>query len=175
MLSPTPRWGGDFVYAVSIQIPLTRDQYALIDDEDYEQLSQYKWTLDKNGYVVRKSGGRKNPKKVMLHRFIMNAPPGFDVDHIDHDLLNNCRANLRICTRSQNNANRLPLSGSTSQYKGVSWNSQRRYWSVYHTAYGQRRWLGSFDNEVEAAITYDNAAYAAFGEFAYLNFPERFT
>lgn len=156
------------------EIPLTKGHVALIDDDDYERVSQYKWTFDNNGYAVRKAGGHKNPKKIMLHRFILDAPAGFDVDHIDHDLLNNVRSNLRVCNRSQNNANRLSLAGSTSQYKGVSWNSKREYWQVYQTAYGKRRWLGHFQNEVEAALAYDDAAFAAFGDFARLNFPGRY-
>ena len=155
------------------EVPLTRGQFALVDDQDYERVSQYKWTLDKNGYAVRKAGGRKNPKKIMLHRFIMDAPTGYDVDHVDHDLLNNTRRNLRICTRSQNNANRISLPGSSSQYKGVSWNASRGLWQVFQTAYGKRRWLGTFDDERRAAMAYDDAAYAAFGDFAYLNFPKR--
>jgi hypothetical protein len=156
------------------EIPLTKGRVALIDDEDYERVSQYKWSFDNNGYAVRKSGGSKNPKKVMLHRFILDAPTGFDVDHANHDSLDNTRVNLRICNRSQNNANRISLPGSSSQYKGVSWNTERQYWKVFHAAYGVRRSLGSFHDEVEAAIAYDDAAYAAFGNFARLNFPERF-
>jgi hypothetical protein len=155
------------------QIPLTKGHFALIDDEDCERVSQYKWSFDNNGYAVRKAGGRKNPKKIMLHRFIMDAPAGFDVDHIDGDPLNNTRANLRVCNRSQNNANRISLPGSTSQYKGVSWNSKRQYWQVYQTAYGIRRWWGHFESELDAAMVYDDAAYEAFGDFARLNFPER--
>jgi len=156
------------------QIPLTKGQFALIDDEDYERVGQYKWTLDKNGYAVRKAGGRKNPKKLMLHRFILEAPAGHDVDHINRDSLDNTRANLRICTRSQNNANRISLPGSSSQYKGVSWNRNRQRWQVFQCAYGNRRYLGYFVSEAEAAIAYDDAAYESFGDFARLNFPDRY-
>lgn len=154
------------------EIPLTKGHVALIDDDDYERVSQYKWTFD-NGYAARKAGGQKNPKKIMLHRFILDAPAGYDVDHINRDVLDNTRANLRICTRSQNNANRISLPGSSSQYKGVSWNRNRQRWQVFQCAYGKRRYLGYFENEAEAAIAYDEAAYESFGDFALLNFPER--
>lgn len=154
-------------------LPLTGGLVAWVDDADYERCARWKWTLDKNGYVVRKAGGRKNPRKVMLHRFIVNAPQGYDVDHADHDLLNNTRANLRVCTRSQNSMNRGPKPGSLSRFKGVSLDRRNNAWVARITVRGRRYELGRHQSEVAAALAYDQAAYHHFGEFAYLNFPER--
>lgn len=155
------------------QIKLTSTIFAWVDDEDFDRVSRYKWTLDTNGYVVRKETlPGKVKRKVLLHRFIMNAPHGFDVDHEDHDPLNNLKSNLRICTRSQNSMNRGPKPGSSSQYKGVSFHKRDKAWRACLTVSGQRIDLGYHYTEQEAAIAYDYAAYAYFGEFAYLNFPE---
>ncbi|HXF60743.1 MAG TPA: HNH endonuclease signature motif containing protein [Caldilineaceae bacterium] len=138
---------------------------ALVDEADYERVSRYTWTLDKNGYVVRKDGKRK----LLLHRFILDAPPGYDVDHINHDRLDNRRANLRLATRSQNNANSGPRPGA-SRFKGVS--RHEGAWRAEICVNGKRRRLGRYRNEIAAAKAYDRAAWAAWGEFAYLNFPQ---
>jgi hypothetical protein len=150
------------------QIVLTKGGIALIDDEDYERVSLHKWTLDSNGYAVRKV----NRRKVLLHRFILDASPGFDVDHSNHNPLDNRRENLRICTRSQNSVNRGPKPGCTSRYKGVCWHRRSERWRAKLCVNGKFLYLGEFVDETKAAMAYDAAAYSVFGEFAYLNFPK---
>lgn len=156
------------------QVPLSQGKTALIDDEDYERVVLHKWCCDRNGYVVRKifvsRDGKKQPRKIMLHRFILNAPPGMDVDHINHDLLDNRRSNIRLATRSQNSANRPSKSGSSSRYKGVVWHERVNPWRAKIAVNGKQQHLGYFATEEEAAHAYDKAAYAAWGEFAHLNF-----
>jgi len=152
------------------QIPLTKGFYALVDDEDFERVNAYKWTLDNNGYAVRKV----NRRKVMRHRFVLDAPAGFDVDHINHDILDNRRENVRIATRSQNSVNRGPKPGSTSIYKGVFWHRRDERWQAKLGVNGKSLDLGQFADEAQAAKAYDAAAHSAFGEFAYLNFPKSF-
>lgn len=151
------------------RLPLNHGKFALVDGEDYERVSLFKWTLDNTGYVVRKQtspDGRK--QKILLHRFLTNAPSDMDVDHRDRNPLNNIRSNLRICSRSQNSMNRPAKQNSSSVYKGVTYHKRDKAWMARLSG----KCLGYFISEVEAAKTYDKAALAEFGEFAYLNFPE---
>jgi hypothetical protein len=107
-----------------------------------------------------------------MHRQIMDPPKGKIVDHIDGNQANNCRANLRICTRRENGCNRSKPVGTTSRFKGVSWHKATGKWAA--TIHFKRRafWLGYFDDEAEAARAYDAKAVELFGEFARLNFPD---
>lgn len=106
------------------KIPLTKGQVALVDDEDYEMVSRYKWytqdinkTLYAQRMIVTKGTGKR--VTMFMHRLIMNTPQGMDTDHIDRNGLNNQKSNLRICTRTQNLLNRGMLKSNTSGYKGV--------------------------------------------------------
>ena len=153
-------------------IQLTRSFVALVDDADYNRVSTHKWSATKtktNVYGIRKvrtAEGRTT--SLMLHRFIMGViDPSLDVDHEDHDGLNCQRYNLRVATRTQNNGNRRKTRGS-SQYKGVSWDAKRKLWRAWLNKH-----LGRFTDEVQAALAYDAAARAAFGEFALCNFPPK--
>ena len=154
------------------EIPLSRGRVALVSDEDYERVSAHKWSLDRNGYAVRVTGARPR-RKVMLHRFILDAPRGFDVDHINGDLLDTRRTNIRLATRAQNNANTGPRPGSTSRYKGVRLAEGGRVWLAEISVNSHKRTIGRFADETAAALAYDAAAAAAWGEFARLNFPPR--
>lgn len=148
-------------------IPLTQGKFAIVDDEDYEWLMQWKWYAHKNGNNNYMAARRKKYKAILMHRTIMDAPSDKQVDHFDHNKLNNQRTNLRLCTNSQNCQNRISQRGS-SQYKGVRWNKNR--WMARIGINGKLIYLGLFINEVKAAKAYDKAAKESFGEFAYLNF-----
>ena len=92
------------------------------------------------------------------------------VDHIDHDKLNNSIGNMRWCTRSENNRNTNKRSGTmSSTYKGVCWHANKCKWIAYINADDKRKHLGYFDNEVQAAVAYNNAAINHYVEFACLN------
>ena len=156
------------------EIPLTQGKFALVDDDDYEYLSQWKWCYD-NGYAKR---GQWNPvtKKIIqifMHRVIMNAKKGEAVDHANHNTLNNKKYNLRICTYAQNMYNSKSNKNSSSKYKGVSWNKRCKKWQVYIIYEGKRINLGYYKDEEEAARVYDKAAIELFREFALPNFPRR--
>jgi len=104
-----------------------------------------------------------------MHRQIMQAPKGTDVDHVNHDTLKNVRSNLRVCTRSQHHANRKKGLGFTSRFKGVGWASKSSKWQARIKKDGKEANLGYFDDERDAARAYNRAAREHFGEFALLN------
>ncbi len=152
-----------------IEITLTQGKIALIDDIDAELVSQYKWCANQVGkhniwyayHSFYQSGS------ILMHNLILDTVG--DVDHWDHDGLNNQRYNLRPCTRVQNNANRRKQSGTTSKYKGVSWSTRDRRWKAQTSKNNYPIGLGSFVDEDDAAIAYNIAAFDLFGEFATLN------
>ncbi len=154
-------------------IPLTQGQFAIVDADDYEELSRYKWHVNKGGrtYYAR---SQKKGKDIKMHRLIMGAPKGLFVDHINHNGLDNRKQNMRLCTRLENIRNQLPRRGGSSQYKGVGWHKKTKKFVARITYKGKRTSLGYYDDEIEAAKAYDKKAKELFGEFAYLNFPESF-
>ena len=151
-------------------IGLTKGYFATVDAADYEALSQYKWTALVTGskvYAIRAEKG----KTILMHREIMNAPDDRVVDHIDGNGTNNRRANLRVCTRAQNLYNSKPRP-SRSQYKGVRYDKRKQKWVAEITHRGKKHYLGSFNEEIQAAKAYDPQARQLFGPFAHLNFPD---
>lgn len=161
-------------------IYLGKGQYTIVDSDDIERLVTKKWWVRYNhaGYPYAKSNtstgpydehGRKRTSLAM-HRFIMNAPSGMQVDHINHNSLDNRKTNLRICTHAQNRMNSKKKSGTLSKYKGVQKNYHK--WTA-HIKHGQKQfYLGSFPTEEIAAMVYNNKAQELFGDFANLNIIE---
>ncbi|KKN71924.1 hypothetical protein LCGC14_0415700 [marine sediment metagenome] len=151
------------------QIELSNGMFTTVDAGDFKWLNQWKWSFNK-GYVI---GGHrpegKNSSPVLMHRVIMDPPNDKFVDHTNHDTLDNRRCNLRVCTKGQNQFNKLP-QGGTSRFKGVSWNEQTSKYKVQIQFQDKKYYPGYFINEIEAAITYDLWAIKLFGEFAHLNF-----
>ena len=154
------------------EIPLTQGKIALVDDADYEWLNQRKWHAANNHgwgwYAERKGACDSNGKRhtILMHRVITGAGLGQQVDHKDRDGLNNQRANLRLCTASQNHANQKRCAGCSSRFKGVTWNKREGKWRARIGVHGERIFLGRFDDEVLAALAYNKAATEHFGEFA---------
>jgi hypothetical protein len=150
------------------RIPLSRRLFALVDPEDFEELSQYKWFASGRGrhmYAVRHEKGRT----ISMHRQIMKAPRNRQVDHKDCDSLNNHRDNLCFATLRQNRANISSRRGS-SRFAGVYRHKDKRLAQIMYR--GRNCHLGLFEDEVEAAKARDRKAWELHGEFAYLNFPE---
>jgi hypothetical protein len=135
-----------------------------VDDEDYEYLSQYKWSVTSRGYACRNSMG----KLVLMHRVIM-GDSNMDIDHVDGDRLNNQKSNLRFATRSQNMANSRPHKSSSSKYKGVTWDRYGGKWKAAIMHHGKNYHIGRYSDELEAARAYNEKARELFGEYAYLN------
>lgn len=161
-------------------IPLTKGKFAVVDAQDFDWLSEFKWQAveDDNGrwYALCKiwAGGRQITRQ--MHRMILHEMnPKIYVDHRDRDGLNNRRSNLRRCTPRQNQANKVKEKNSTSQYRGVYWNKQNRRWCAAIREDHRKVWLGNFKDEREAALAYDAAAFRVHGEFARLNFPKKET
>lgn len=156
-------------------IPLTQGKFAQVDDEDYEWLNQFKWHIyesKKNKfYAARNVWLNGKNKQISLHRFIMNSPVNFQIDHRDGDGLNNQKSNLRICNSQQNSMNRGSRIGASSKYKGVYFDAYSNKWRAEIKLNGVYIYRKIFDSEIEAAKQYDIWANELFGEFAGLNFP----
>lgn len=155
------------------EIPLSQGKVALVDDEDYDFLMQWKWSAWRSPggrgiwYAVRNSqkGEGVSRRCIRMHRVVASMM-GYDgmVDHHDDDGLNNRRQNLRPCTMAQNIAAARYGDGSASGFRGVRRRGNR--WEAYMKSSGKQINLGRFDSPEEAARAYDEAARATWGEFA---------
>jgi hypothetical protein len=162
---------GAFYSWVMKEIKLNNGMVAMVDDADYEWLNQWKWRALKgrSTYYACRGGGCGG--HVYMHRLIMDAPKGMDVDHMDSNGLNNQRGNMRVCTRSQNIQNSRKLRKTRSPYKGVAC-VIRNYFTSQITHNGKVHFLGYFNTDEEAARSYDMAALELYGEQARINFKE---
>jgi hypothetical protein len=153
------------------KILLTQFYLTLVDEADFDWLAKWKWSIDRCGRAIYATRSRGDGAKVRMHREILGAEPGLLVDHINGNCLNNRRANLRICTHSENLRNTRARGGS-SRFKGVGWHKHRGKWTARIVVAGRRIALGYYADELAAAAAYDAAAITYFGEFARLNFPK---
>lgn len=163
----------------------TSDTFIKVDDEDFERINSFNWTIcgkhkvtisrcksvlieyvSKYGFNKKKRIGKNIP---IANEVMQN----FDViyDHIDNDFTNNQKSNLRVCTFAQNSANKKKYHKSgTSKYKGVRLHAQNK-WTAQLQFNRRQIYLGYFNNEEDAARAYDKKAIELWGEFASLNFP----
>ena len=180
------------------------DKVTIVDDEDYDKVmsaigERAKWYYWSNRGPTRERKGALHEyatsRHKSMHRIIIDAPKGMDVDHINGNGLDNRKENLRICTRSQNMMNQKLKSHSVSGYKGVQYEPTRKYKytskktgittvkeykiKLPYSAYigdpnrkGRHLFLGRYATGEEAARVRDKKALELHGEYAYLNFPD---
>lgn len=146
-------------------IPLTRDKFALVDEERFDDLSTFAWCFSSGSAVRNANGGF-----IYMHHVVLPPPTGMLVDHRNGDRLDNRRDNLRYATVVQNMRNVRKAKGSC-RFKGVSFIRDRGVFQAHVHANGRTTYLGQFCSAEDAAHAYDAAALSAFGEFACLNFP----
>jgi hypothetical protein len=160
------------------KVPLTQGKVALVDDEFYDVVMEYKWCARRSKhlwYALRGKRRGDSRKPLMMHRFIAELA-GWKIkdkllDHVSGDGLDNRLKNLRVASRGQNAANSGARRNNQSGYKGVFWSKRLKMWRASIKKDRVRYHLGCYKNKEDAARAYDQASYELFGEFASFNFP----
>ena len=147
-------------------IKLSQNKKAKVDNEEYKNLSKYKWYF-KNGYAVRKEGAYE--PLIQMHRLILGTPKGKDTDHINGNKLDNRKENLRIASRSENLRNTKKYKTNKSGFKGVCFYKRKNQWMVQIQVKSKKIHLGYFKDIKKAAKAYNKAAIEYHGEFAKIN------
>ena len=150
-------------------VALTQGRVAIVDATDAHLVSGENWQFSSHPtteYAGRSQWAGNRYVKVKLHRVLMNAPDGLQVDHIDGNGLNNRRCNLRLVTNTQNCWNQRRAKNNTSGYRGVSFDARRGCWQANIRVNGKLKYLGRFETPKDASAAYDAAALKAFGQFA---------
>ncbi|VWD01890.1 pathogenesis-related transcriptional factor and ERF protein [Burkholderia aenigmatica] len=153
-------------------IELTRGYSAIVDDEDFDDLSRFSWYAMGAGeaiYAARYASIEQGGPVIYMHRQIIGGNP-VCVDHANRDTLDNRRANLRAADVSRNAANVGLSVSNRSGFKGVVWDATREKWRADIRVNGRRFFLGYYSTSEEAARAYDFRALKEFGEFAFQNF-----
>lgn len=147
------------------------NKFALVDNEDFEWLSKWKWNFNNGtGYAQRnvylgKVDNKYLYKHEYMHRLILKTPKNFDTDHINNFKLDNQKKNLRIATRRQNLQNRFNSKRKNSNLPmGVGKHKDK--WRARITVNGKEIHLGTYDTSKEAGIVYNRANEKYFGKFA---------
>lgn len=159
------------------EIRLTKGKTSKIDFDDLERVASLRWkaVLSSTKFYAKRTlrvKGRKD-KSLSMSRFIMNAPSGICIDHINGDTLDNRKSNLRFCSHIQNHfAARTRKDYFASKYRGVSWSTKDKIWfsQIYYN--WTHIFIGHFKSEIEAAIARDFFSHMLHGEFAQINIPD---
>lgn len=149
------------------QIPLTKGRFALVDDEDFDIVNQWKWScwVDPVSGVAYALRQVSKGKQITLHRFLLQAPKGLLVDHFNGDGLDNRRQNIRLCTRKQNNVNSPVTKRNLVGLKGVSRSGAK--WRARIDIQNKTLSLGSFLYKENAELAYKLISLLYYGEYAY--------
>jgi hypothetical protein len=151
-------------------IPVGNNYFTKVSDSEYPRLSKFVWRLNKDGdylVVVRKFYINKKRTNWIMSRFILSAPTGKYVDHINGDTLDNQNENLRLCSQTENQRNRKINSNNKSGYKGVKASGKK--WVAIINCNKKHKYLGTFETREDAAKAYNEYAKNLYGEFARLN------
>ncbi len=144
------------------KIKLSQGKVALVDDEDYERVNQYKWCYQRcvrpsgeyQGYAIKSL----HPGQMRMHRFIIGAKKGEEVDHINGNKLDNRRKNLRIVSHNVNLHNIKVRKDSKTKTKGVTWIKRLKKYRAYIQVNSKQYHLGYFKSKVTAARKYKRVA-----------------
>lgn len=167
------------------RVRLTQGHVAIVDAADVDMIRRHRWkVLKANGKLYacrtvmlsgRTETGRRRSMTLLMHRAIVKAGRGTQVDHRNNNGLDNRRENLRVCNQTQNLANMRKTRG-VSRFKGVYWNKDKAKWQAqigagrYRNGKQRTLYLGRFTDETEAARAYDRKARELHGDFARTNF-----
>lgn len=147
-------------------IHLGESDYSIIDLADYHTVENYVWAKTGKKSHIYAQGKDQNGHYKLMHRVILDAPKGQIVDHINGKCLDNRRSNLRIVTASQNSINKKISTKNTSGFKGVSFHKGDKKWRACIKVNGVSKFLGSFNDKLDAASAYAEAAKVLHGEYA---------
>ncbi len=145
-------------------IKLSNGLLTTIDDNDYDIVSQYHWYAHKlryTSYVRCDVWTHNKSKHLYMHRMILNAPVGAEVDHINFDGLDNRRCNLRLCNHQEQTRHTRRSQGT----RGTSWSKSHNKWRAYIFYEKKQHFLGYFKERSDAIIAYQIAAIKQFGQF----------
>jgi hypothetical protein len=150
-----------------VYILSNKKEKIILDEEDIIRTQSYTWWIDAKGYAVthvRSDDGSRYP--LFMHRLIMDAPTGFDVDHINHCTTDNRKQNLRICTHLQNCSNRKMSINNSSGIKGVGWHKRKGQWQARVMFNGRSVSVGYFNELIDAKRATESKRQEIFGEFS---------
>ena len=149
------------------RIALTKQKVTIVDDEDYEFLTQWRWQFHSQGYASRNI----KPKTIWMHRLILKTPEGYETDHINGNKLDNRKQNLRIATHAQNNRRKGLQKSNKWGYKGITKVNQKsgEKWFARLWFNNKSIWLGGYKTKEEAASAYNKGAKKYHKKFAQLN------
>lgn len=152
-----------------MKVALTKGLCATVDKEDFAKVNKFKWhVFAQKGYAGRDERKGGNKRKILMHRFILNAPKGLEVDHINGNPLDNRKSNLRLCTHQQNCSNHKGYS----KHKGVYKIKNRPLNNPYVAQImvdGKHVHIGYFRTLEEAMKARDKKAKEILGPFANLS------
>ncbi len=152
------------------QIPLTQNQFAIVDDHWYDYLMRWGWHARWDESTQSFYAGRKEGNKtIQMHRVVANTPNGMVCDHKNHDTLNNTEENLRNVSKSQSCINRKTFKNNTLGIKGVSKQTNYESYKAYLNFQGRRVFDKTFKTIDEAISARKEAEVKYFGEYANQN------
>ena len=154
-----------------MKVALTKGQFAIIDDEDLDRVSQHKWYFSSHGYAATNVGGKTHHRCLYLHHYVLGVTSNKQryIDHINRDKLDNRKSNLRSVTPRESRLN-IKTKGKKVPFRGVNLYTATKRKAKYMVSIN-RTFIGYFKDPIHAAMAYDIWAKDLYGDMAYLNFP----